>query len=125
MSENVQPLPEQYVHGPGTPQDFIQIANDPNHLLHSPILTARRRQTVGRASIEKCISLWHLNICGLDSHHHQLEAEVEIHQPDIIGLTETHHVEDPKELQNYTFVATKAPATNKSGTGIYIKDFQG
>ena len=48
-----------------------------------------------------------------------------MHQPDVIDLTETHHTEEPPEIENYTFVGTKAPATNKSGTGIYIKNYRG
>ena len=77
------------------------------------------------APVEDCMSFWHLNICGLDRHHHQLEMEVETHQPDIIGLTETHHVEEPRELNDYTFIGSKAPSTSKSVTGFYIKNFRG
>ena len=29
------------------------------------------------------------------------------------------------ELNNYTFVGTSAPSTRKSGTGLYIRNYQG
>lgn len=92
--------------------------------LHLQRRTPRRAKRIPQTP-EHLYSLWHINICGLDRRHHQLESEMMQYGPDIVGLTETHHTETPTEIQGYTFVGSNAPTPNKSGTGLYIRDFKG
>ena len=50
---------------------------------------------------------------------------MEEYEPDIVGLAETRHVQQPKDIPGYTFIGKYAKSTSQSGTGIYIKNFKG
>ena len=51
----------------------------------------------------------------------EIQATLDIYAPDILALAETHHVEDPPEIEGYTFHGRVTDSTNKSGAGLLIK----
>ena len=75
--------------------------------------------------MEQVYQFWHLNIWGLDKHFHELLTEVDQYAPDIIGLSETHHINQPREIEGYTFQGSVGTSTSQSGTGMYIKNYKG
>ena len=51
----------------------------------------------------------------------EIQATLDIYAPDVLAFAETHHVEDPPELEGYTFYGRATDSTHKSGTGLLIK----
>ena len=50
-----------------------------------------------------------------------LQATLDIYASDILAIAETHHIEDPPEINGYTFHGRPTDSTHKSGTGILLK----
>ena len=51
----------------------------------------------------------------------EIQTSLDIYAPDILALAETHHVDDPPEIEGYTFHGRTTDSTHKSGTGLLIK----